>query len=226
MTLQKTMSDAAIIANRENAAKSTGPKTDAGKEAVRNNALKHGLISRSLTFENEEDRLEFDALCTELQCDLAPQGVLEKMIVNDIALSWWKLLTVSRLQVQELDARQSKAAEILNALGKDAQQMDSYFLSKPQAITTSASGWECREVSLRKQTSNSKENSTQYVGDQEGSGTVVFEAKLGSSADNLVRYENLWKKNFYKAINSLREIQADRLGVSKESAILQNKPKR
>ena len=33
-------------ANRRNALKSTGPKTPEGKDAVRLNALKHGLLSQ------------------------------------------------------------------------------------------------------------------------------------------------------------------------------------
>ncbi len=35
-------------ANRQNALKSSGPKTPEGKEAVRLNALKHGLLSKDV----------------------------------------------------------------------------------------------------------------------------------------------------------------------------------
>ena len=36
-----------ITANRRNAQLSTGPRTQEGKDAVRQNALKHGLLSAS-----------------------------------------------------------------------------------------------------------------------------------------------------------------------------------
>jgi hypothetical protein len=35
-----------IEANRRNALKSTGPKTEAGKQASRRNAVRHGLTAR------------------------------------------------------------------------------------------------------------------------------------------------------------------------------------
>lgn len=42
-----------IEANRRNAKRSTGPKTLAGKSAVKKNALKHGLASTSVAIESE-----------------------------------------------------------------------------------------------------------------------------------------------------------------------------
>jgi hypothetical protein len=223
--MQKTVTPAVIAANRENAKKSTGPKTEAGRKAVRNNAMKNGLLTKTVVFKDEEDRKRFEALYAEFEADLAPEGSLENMIVADIVVSWWKLQTVYGLQIQELDARQGRAAEILNTFASNARAMDSYFLEKPKALSTSASAsWECRELSLRNLTSNAKEEKNQYTGNLEGEGNITFEAKLGSAADSLIRYENLWKKNLYRAITSLREMQADRLNTSKETAILQNKP--
>jgi hypothetical protein len=42
-----------IEANRRNAKRSTGPKTLAGKAAVKKNALKHGLTSANVAVESE-----------------------------------------------------------------------------------------------------------------------------------------------------------------------------
>jgi hypothetical protein len=49
MSLRKrpTMTPALLAANRRNAQKSTGPRTEAGKRGVMLNGLKHGLRSRS-----------------------------------------------------------------------------------------------------------------------------------------------------------------------------------
>jgi hypothetical protein len=44
---KKTMSEAALAANRANALKSTGPRTAAGKLKAASNSLKHGLYSVS-----------------------------------------------------------------------------------------------------------------------------------------------------------------------------------
>ena len=50
---------AQIKANRENAKKSTGPRTEEGKARVSLNALKHGLLARDAVLPSE-DPAEFD----------------------------------------------------------------------------------------------------------------------------------------------------------------------
>jgi len=54
-------------ANRQNALKSTGPKTPAGKAAVRLNALRHGLLSEEILLpgEDEEALRELEEDCPE-----------------------------------------------------------------------------------------------------------------------------------------------------------------
>jgi hypothetical protein len=227
-TMEKTVTKAVIEANRENSQKSTGPQTEAGKEAVKNNAIKHGLFTSRLVFETDEEKERFEALCAHLEADLAPNGALEKMIVNDIAVSWSKLQIVHRLQVQELEARQGRAAEILNTFASNAQEMEHYYLTTSKPLSTSAaSGWEFRELSLRNRTSKSKEEDEKYADRNfEGEGHIVFEAKLGNAAESLMRCENLWKKNLYRAMKIIREMQSQRLAVDKEDAILRNKAKK
>ena len=48
-------SDKQARANRQNALKSTGPKTPEGKDAVRLNALKHGLRSEEILLPGEDE---------------------------------------------------------------------------------------------------------------------------------------------------------------------------
>ncbi|HHI03174.1 MAG TPA: hypothetical protein ENL22_06605, partial [candidate division Zixibacteria bacterium] len=63
--------------NRKNALKSTGPKTKTGKEIVKWNALKHGLLAREVAVNSEhgnECLCEFDALLGALHADLQPVG--------------------------------------------------------------------------------------------------------------------------------------------------------
>ena len=45
---------AKIEANRRNAQKSTGPRTDEGKDKVRLNALKHGLTATTVVLPHED----------------------------------------------------------------------------------------------------------------------------------------------------------------------------
>ena len=80
-------------ANRRNAQLSTGAKTKEGKNRSRRNALRHGILASALLVtegEGAEDRAEFDELLGGLCRDLAPVGTLEEMLVEKIAVSWWR----------------------------------------------------------------------------------------------------------------------------------------
>src|SRR4051794_39457172 len=64
-------------ANRENAKRSTGPRTDAGKASSSKNAMRHGLLSEASTLP-DEDPAEFDAHAAAIKRDLEPVGGLEE----------------------------------------------------------------------------------------------------------------------------------------------------
>ena len=61
-----------IGANRRNARKSTGPRSEAGKAVSRNNAIKHGILSSVVVAEGEEKEL-FDALLGSLAQQFDPK---------------------------------------------------------------------------------------------------------------------------------------------------------
>ena len=81
---------AQINANRENAKKSTGPRTAAGKEASSRNGLKHGLSGDKhiLPGENPE---EFLLLLKDLYDNLRPVGLGEEKLALRIAADQWRL---------------------------------------------------------------------------------------------------------------------------------------
>lgn len=98
----KLVSQRKAEVNRLNAAKSTGPKTAKGKEIVRWNALKHGLLSREVviyTGEGKENAAEFGQLLSRLQADLRPMGMIENMLVEKMAVCYWRLRRVLRCEV-------------------------------------------------------------------------------------------------------------------------------
>ena len=57
--------DKQITANRQNAAKSTGPQSQSGKSRASRNALKHGLSAEQVVM-FDEDPAVFDALRSDL----------------------------------------------------------------------------------------------------------------------------------------------------------------
>jgi len=91
--------------NRKNALKSTGPKTRTGKEIVKWNALKHGLLAREVAVNSEhgnECLCEFDALLDALHADLQPVGMIEEMLVEKMAVCYWRQRRAIRCENGEI----------------------------------------------------------------------------------------------------------------------------
>jgi hypothetical protein len=84
-------------ANRKNALKSTGPKTPEGKDAVRLNALKHGLLSQETLLPGEDEEA-LRTLGERLRDELQPAGELENLLVERIITSYWRLRRLGRVE--------------------------------------------------------------------------------------------------------------------------------
>ena len=87
-------------ASRKNGARSRGPRTTEGKARSSQNALKHGLRAQQHVVLPDEDMAEFAALETALIDELAPQGVLQSILVRRIAHAAWRLERAERLEVE------------------------------------------------------------------------------------------------------------------------------
>ena len=89
--------NAQIKANRNNAKKSTGPRTEEGKTRVARNALKHGLLARDTVLPGE-DPAEFDRQLSALEADIQPANSLEFELVRQIADAQWRMRRLTRLE--------------------------------------------------------------------------------------------------------------------------------
>ena len=78
-----------LVANRQNAQKG-GVKTAQGKAVVRFNALKHGLLSEEILLTGEVEEA-LTGLAERLVDALQPQGELERILVDRIVSSVWRL---------------------------------------------------------------------------------------------------------------------------------------
>src|SRR5918993_5111090 len=84
-------------ANRRNALKSTGPRTPEGKDAVRLNALRHGLRSEEILLPGEDEEA-LRELGERLRDELQPVGELESLLVDQIIASYWRLRCLGRVE--------------------------------------------------------------------------------------------------------------------------------
>ena len=95
---------AQILANRRNAAKSTGPRTAEGKAAAAKNATKHGLFAR-YDVVISENQAAFDALREDMLAELAPEGVMESVLAARIVSLTWRLKRAERMQNELIDLK-------------------------------------------------------------------------------------------------------------------------
>jgi len=86
-----------IEANRLNAQKSTGPRTDEGKSKSRLNAFKHGLTGQ-LDIMTDEQREAHDAFTARIVQSLNPADALESQLAHSIAESYWRMNRVAIIE--------------------------------------------------------------------------------------------------------------------------------
>jgi hypothetical protein len=86
-----------LEANRLNALKSTGPKTAAGKEQSRRNALRHGFTAETVIepFEAPEEYRDFEhAIVSEY----LPQTPVAQELVHRLASLFWRLRRATSIE--------------------------------------------------------------------------------------------------------------------------------
>src|SRR6267378_5095398 len=79
-----------LEANRENAQRSTGPRTPEGKSKSSKNALKHGLTAVELVLPTESQE-EFDEHAAELRDEHDPSTPTEHLLVDQLITASWRL---------------------------------------------------------------------------------------------------------------------------------------
>ena len=104
---KKTLTEAVRAANQANAEKSTGPRTDRGKENSRPNAVRHGLLSKNLFLKTDEEKLEFRDLLLAFLNEFHADGFVEEVLVEEIASCFWKMQIALGLETRELSSRKN-----------------------------------------------------------------------------------------------------------------------
>ncbi len=106
-------SDRQIAANRLNAKKSTGPRTENGKQRSRRNAIRHGLSAETIV-DVIEDRADYETFEAAIKAEYRPRTTLEHELVVRLASLLWRLRRTTAiesglLQIQARILRERKA---------------------------------------------------------------------------------------------------------------------
>jgi len=204
-------SDKKAEANRRNALKSTGPRTPEGKDAVRLNALRHGLRSEEILLpgEDEEALRELDE---HLRNELQPVGELENLLVDRIIASYWRLRRAGRVEAGifawELYGELARRAhEEANSYTKQVSiiddALDPYHLRPTTTITDQEKYQAARSEAQEMETKQEAETAT--LGR-----TFIRDANEANAFSKLSRYEAAIERSLYKALHELQRLQSGR----------------
>ena len=84
-------------ANRRNALRSTGPKSEEGKKRSRRNAIRHGLTAETV-ISDLEDTEDYDAFEATVIADYNAQSAVERELVLRLASLLWRLRRATAIE--------------------------------------------------------------------------------------------------------------------------------
>ena len=106
-----------IAANRENAKKSTGPRTSDGKRKSRRNAVRHGLTAETV-IDVLEEAADYEALAAAINADFRPATNFELQLVSRLISLLWRLRRATAIEsgllALEVDVRPAKAPALMS----------------------------------------------------------------------------------------------------------------
>ena len=136
----KIVSDNKVRANRENAKKSTGPKTFSGKEKVSGNALTHGLTAEKHVIIGESIE-EFNTFKESMLKVYEPVGAHQEEIFIKLVELLWRLRRVGLIEtgiygneILEFDADSYKPKASNKITHSDFKEGDQNKVLKNQSL--------------------------------------------------------------------------------------------
>jgi hypothetical protein len=195
-------------ANRENAKRSTGPKTAEGKAKVRYNAMQHGLLAEAALLP-DEDEATFRSFSKKIAEELAPVGEMESLLVEQVINTLWRLRRLSQVEAG-LFVRESAA------------QAEEHHRAQAQALEVSVEEWLCEQSVLTSRQPIRILNEDQHQDALAGAaaaaalqqtelarlgGTFARDAQGGDTFSKLARYETTLRRALERALRASRILE-------------------
>src|SRR3990167_5351885 len=124
MTNMSKMSQKQLEANRQNA-KLGGVKTEEGKIMSKYNAIKHGLLSKEVLLEGEDEKTLIE-IGKRLRIELEPQTELELVLVDRITANVWRLRRVMQIEREMMEDDKDDEKTLGRAISNDFSYKDTY----------------------------------------------------------------------------------------------------
>jgi hypothetical protein len=119
------MTEKKLAANRENARKSTGPKTASGKAVSSRNSVRHGVLTAAPILPGIESRKAWEKHRDGVFESIAPVGYLLKLLTNRLAVQSWRLWRVVRYEAEVAAAAVVTAEADLEGRAEDGSRKPS-----------------------------------------------------------------------------------------------------
>ena len=108
-----------IEANRLNALKSTGPRTEEGKRRSRCNAIRHGLTAETVIV-GLEDREDYESFEATIIGDYDPTTAVERELVLRLASVLWRLRRATGIETALFQSAVNQSAQLESKVISDA----------------------------------------------------------------------------------------------------------
>jgi len=207
--VEKNVTPAVVEANRANARKSTGPRTAAGKRNSSRNAMKFGLLTRRIAFEDPQQQKDFEALKSWVWEECAPKGGLEQICVDDIVACLWKLQSTENLTQGTFSTQSKTSSTILKLFMNSSCRFDRPLAGELEQLQSlGGPAVACREiiVSVDGRSTEGKEGSR--TDSTENCEKAQMQAKLEPGGDAILRYGAAWRRELYRAMNTFYRLRS------------------
>ncbi len=196
------------LANRQNAQKSTGPRTAAGKHRVSMNAFKHGLSGQNLCLQSDDSVPYFDLALRFIE-DLRPVGVREEQLAQKIIDGNWRL---------------NRAAAIENNLLNNDTVIEAHFLTSDDersvAVAGQANAWRADCAGPRALESLGRHEGriarTQFKMTAEFDALQARRLKRNKDVDSFVQHESRAWQFLSNALNHYRAMEKEKESAQAE----------
>ena len=198
-----------IETSRQNARRSTGPKTAAGKARVAQNAITHGLLSHDTLLPDEDPQL-LQTLTDALRAEWNPEGAHEQFLVDMMIRAAWRLGRVARMEAGVLTWKH--LGILAERAGRAARTYErgavGAFLEKYEQPTITDSEKHRAAMTQAQRLKARREESPAAT-----LGLTFIRGSSGVDAlSKLQRYEAAIERSFFRALHELQRLQHARLG--------------
>mgnify|MGYP001562873861 CR=1 FL=1 len=109
-----------IYANRENGKKG-GVKTEEGKAVSKYNAIKHGILSKEVLLEGEDEKSLVE-LGRRVRTEIEPVGEVELILTDRVIANIWRLRRLLEVERATMEWQREEQLDWMRKFEKDEEQ--------------------------------------------------------------------------------------------------------